>query len=198
MNQSQATILSLSTSKTHTFSKPPVSRLKLIANHGIEGDAHAGTTVQHLSRLHIKPPPPNLRQVHIMPVEVLQRISVSGRLGADQQKRLLEPGALGQNITTQGIDLLSLPVGTELRFVNKDGQVRPVLVLTGLRNPCKQIDKFVPGLMEKFLVRSADGKREIQERLAGVMCTVKTGGVLERGMGVEVVRPARFVALGVV
>ncbi|KAL4734448.1 pyruvate kinase-like protein [Aspergillus similis] len=188
-------VLSLSTSKAHAFSKSPASSITLIANQGVQGDCHAGTTVQHRSRLHIRPAPANLRQVHLMPIEILQR--VSGALSAGEKTKILSPGALGQNITTQGVDLLGLPVGTELRFVNggdgggKDG---PVLVLTGLRNPCAQINKFCPGLQERFLVR--DAKREITGRLAGVMSTVKVGGEVRAGMGIVVVRPEKYVPLG--
>ncbi|KAL4995019.1 pyruvate kinase-like protein [Aspergillus recurvatus] len=189
-------VLSLSAGKAHTFSKSPASSITLVANHGVQGDCHAGTTVQHRSRLHIRPAPANLRQVHLMPIEILQR--VSGGLPGDDKGRLLAPGALGQNITTEGIDLLGLPVGTELRFVNdsdgEGGQDGPVLVLTGLRNPCAQINKFCPGLQERFLVR--DAKREITGRLAGVMSTVRVGGEVRAGMGIVLVRPERHLPLG--
>ncbi|KAL4745157.1 hypothetical protein BDW72DRAFT_211740 [Aspergillus terricola var. indicus] len=195
MADSYPRVLSLSASKAHTFSKSPVSTITLIANYGVQGDCHAGTTVQHRSRLHIRPVPANLRQVHLMPIEILQR--VSDGLSADETTRLLSPGALGQNITTQGVDLLALPVGTELRFVNDgDGgdENGPVLVLTGLRNPCAQINRFCPGLQERFLVR--DAKREITGRLAGVMSTVRVGGEVRAGMGIAVVRPKKHVPLG--
>ncbi|KAL6234068.1 hypothetical protein BDW75DRAFT_251664 [Aspergillus navahoensis] len=174
----------------------PASSITLIANHGVQGDCHAGTTVQHQSRLHIRPAPANLRQVHLMPIEILQQVS-SGVSG-DDRRRLLAPGALGQNITTEGVDLLGLPVGTELRFVNDvDGEGREdgsILVLTGLRNPCAQINKFCPGLQERFLVR--DTKREITRRLAGVMSTVRVGGEVRAGMRIVVIRPERHVPLG--
>ncbi|KAL4981757.1 pyruvate kinase-like protein [Aspergillus falconensis] len=197
MTSTNPHVLSLSTGRAHTFSKSPASSITLIANYGIQGDCHAGTTVQHRSRLHIRPAPPNLRQVHLMPLEILQR--VSGGLSGDDKRRLVAPGALGQNITTEGVDLLGLPVGTELRFVNDDGDREgredgPVLVLTGLRNPCAQINKFCPGLQERFLVR--DANRDITGRLAGVMSTVRVGGEVRAGMGIVVVRPERYVPLG--
>jgi MOSC domain-containing protein YiiM len=129
-----------------------------------------------------------------MPVEILQR--VSDGLSSGEKTRLLSPGALGQNITTQGVDLLGLPVGTELRFVTDGdgGDDGPVLVLTGLRNPCAQINKFCPGLQERFLVR--DAKREITARLAGVMSTVRVGGEVRAGMSIVIVRPEKHVPLG--
>ncbi|KAL4947307.1 pyruvate kinase-like protein [Aspergillus filifer] len=191
-------VLSVSSSSSHSFSKPSALSINLIANHGIEGDCHAGKTVQHLSRLHIKPPPTNLRQVHLIPIEILHKVS-SG-LSASQQASLLKAGALGQNITTEGIDLLSLSTGTELHFVNaaaKDGDTTgPILVLTGLRNPCPQIDKFQSGLQERFVIR--DANRQITGRLAGVMSIVKQGGVVKPGMRIDVVKPAKHIPLGVV
>ncbi|KAL4772316.1 pyruvate kinase-like protein [Aspergillus nidulans var. acristatus] len=194
MADSRPRVLSLSAGEAHTFSKSPASSLTLIANYGVQGDCHAGTTVQHRSRLHIRPAPANLRQVHLMPVEILQR--VSDGLSSGEKTRLLSPGALGQNITTQGVDLLGLPVGTELRFVTDGdgGDDGPVLVLTGLRNPCAQINKFCPGLQERFLVRNA--KREITARLAGVMSTVRVGGEVRAGMSIVIVRPEKHVPLG--
>ncbi|KAL4966523.1 MOSC domain-containing protein [Aspergillus stella-maris] len=191
-------VLSVSSSASHNFSKPTTPSIKLIANHGIEGDCHAGKTVQHLSRLHINPPPTNLRQVHLMPIEILHKVS-SG-LSASGQASLLKAGALGQNITTEGIDLLNMSTGTELHFVSpatKDGDTTgPILVLTGLRNPCSQIDKFQSGLQERLVVR--DAHRTITDRLAGVMSIVKQGGVVKPGMRIDVVKPAKHAPLGVV
>lgn len=130
-------VLSVTISASHNFSKNAVSSIKLIANLGVEGDCHAGETVQHRSRLHIKPPPANLRQVHLIPIEILRGICAT--LPTDEMRtQLLAPGALGQNITTEGVDLLSLGAGTEIRFV-EDGEAvgeEAVITLTGLRNPC--------------------------------------------------------------
>jgi MOSC domain-containing protein YiiM len=195
MSPTTGTILSLSISPQHTFSKTPVQSITLLHGLGIEGDCHAGQTVQHRSRLHITPPPPNLRQVHLIPIEILQTISAT--LSESEKAQLLAPGALGQNITTQGIDLLSLSAGTELRFVdasNPGGTQSAVLVLTGLRNPCPQISKFQPGLQERFIVR--DAERKIVRRLAGVMATVSVGGEVKVGMGIRVLAPEDHVALG--
>ncbi|KAL3485381.1 pyruvate kinase-like protein [Aspergillus germanicus] len=195
MSQANGTILSLSSSTQHTFSKTPVANITLIPGLGIEGDCHAGATVQHRSRLHITPPPANLRQVHLIPIEILEKVSAG--LADDEKKRILEPGALGQNITTRGLDLLSLSVGTELHFVdpsNPDGAAGAVIVLTGLRNPCPQINKFQPGLQERFIVR--DAERKIVGRLAGVMATVRIRGVVTTGSWIRVIAPGMHVALG--
>ncbi|KAL4875858.1 PK beta-barrel-protein domain-containing protein-like protein [Aspergillus karnatakaensis] len=190
-------VLSVTTSSTHDFSKPAVDSITLVEGLGIQGDAHFGETVQHRSRLHIKPPPANLRQVHLIPIEILDKISLS--ISADEKIQLFEPGAIGQNITTEGIDLLALGAGTELRFFNPDNtnqndKSEAIIVITGLRNPCPQIDKFQPGLKERFLVR--DAERQIVGRLAGVMATVKRGGVITAGMGIAVTRPAEHLPLG--
>ncbi|KAL4862487.1 hypothetical protein BDV12DRAFT_202982, partial [Aspergillus spectabilis] len=172
MANPQPLVLSVTSSPSHNFSKPTVSSITLIGGYGIEGDCHAGETVQHRSRLHIKPPPANLRQVHLIPIEILRQVSLT--LSTNEKSQLFKAGALGQNITTEGIDLLALGVGTELHFVdptNKTAETRPIIVITGVRNPCPQIDKFQPGLKERFLVR--DENRQIVGRLAGVMSTVK-------------------------
>ncbi|KAB8079752.1 pyruvate kinase-like protein [Aspergillus leporis] len=194
---SRPRVLTVTTSSAHSFSKNAVPSIKLIPGYGMEGDCHAGESVQHRSRLHIKPPPANLRQVHLIPMEVLTQIS-STMPSEEMKNQVLTPGALGQNVTTDGIDLLSLGVGTELHFVEdvpgSDGEA--VLVITGVRNPCPQIDKFQPGLKERFLVRGED--RRIVKRLAGVMTTVKQGGIIKPGMRLVVCEPSHFVPLDVV
>jgi MOSC domain-containing protein YiiM len=158
----------------HSFSKAPREEIVLVAGHGVEGDAHAGTTVQHLSRIARDPSQPNLRQVHLMPLELLEELSV-------------EPGALGENITTEGIDLFALSTGTRLHL-GPDA----VIELTGLRNPCAQIDTYRPGLLKRVLGRAEDGS---VVRRAGVMSVVVTGGTVRRGDPVRVEAPAVFVAL---
>jgi MOSC domain-containing protein YiiM len=195
MANPQPFVLSVTTSPSHNFSKPTALFITLIEGYGIEGDCHAGETVQHCSRLHIRPPPANLRQVHLIPIEILHK--VSSTLPTNLKTQLFEPGALGQNVTTEGIDLLALGLGTELRFVdptNEAAATGPIIVITGVRNPCPQIDKFQPGLKERFLVR--DENRKIVGRLAGVMSTVKRGGVISPGMRIVVTKPAEHVALG--
>ncbi|KAF7585753.1 hypothetical protein BBP40_010155 [Aspergillus hancockii] len=189
-------VLSVTTSSAHNFSKNTVPSIKLIPGYGVEGDCHAGETVQHRSRLHIKPPPANLRQVHLIPMEVLAQIS-SAMPSEEMKNQVLAPGALGQNITTDGIDLLGLGVGTELHFVDdaSGSDNEAVLVVTGVRNPCPQIDRFQSGLKERFLVRGED--RRIVKRLAGVMTTVKQGGVIKPDMRLIVREPSQYVPLDV-
>lgn len=158
---------------------------RLIPGLGVEGDAHLGSTVQHRSRLHIKPPPPNLRQVHLITAEIFDEV-------ASVSSPPVQPGDLGENVTTQGIDLKGLSQGSKLRFMSApddDAKMNaPTLVVTGLRNPCPQIDKFRAGLKEKLLVR--DDSRQIVGRLAGVMATVETGGEIAPGMRILVEEPA--------
>ena len=180
-------VLCVSLSKAHEFSKEPTSSITLIKGLGVEGDCHAGTTVQHRSRLHIKPPPANLRQVHLIQYETLKQYD-------------LKPSDIGENITTHGIDLLALSKGTKLHLVPagsgsdiKAAGAHPVVVITGLRNPCPQIEKFRRGLQEKFIVR--DAKRNIVARKAGVMSVVEVGGKVDKGMQIIVEKPATFTAL---
>ncbi|KAK4445755.1 pyruvate kinase-like protein [Podospora aff. communis PSN243] len=169
----------LAKSESHNFTKPLVPQIILIEGLGVEGDCHSGVHVQHRSRLHIQPPPPNLRQVHLIPKEILDEVGIA-------------PGQIGENVTTEGIDLLALGVGTKLHFLPADGdggtnEPHPVVVIQGLRNPCPQIDKFRAGLKEKFILR--DKERNIVGRKAGVMGTIDTGGIVEKGMRIVVERP---------
>ncbi len=190
-------VLSVSLSKEHTFSKTPVRSITLLKDLGVEGDCHNGPTVQHRSRLHIKPAPVNLRQVHLMQNEILEGFGV-------------KPADLGENITTTGIDLLALGKGTRIHFLlpssvtggdgHADGTEGPqphaIIRITGLRNPCPQIEKFRGGLQEKFIVR--DQERKIVDRKAGVMSIVEVGGIVEPGMRLKVENPLKFEPLGCV
>jgi MOSC domain-containing protein YiiM len=180
-------VLSVSLSKSHDFSKEQTSSITLVKGLGVEGDCHAGITVQHRSRLHIKPPPPTLRQVHLIQCETLRQFDI-------------KPSELGENITTLGIDLLALSKGTRLHFLQagsgsdiKASGAHPVVVITGLRNPCPQIEKFRKGLQEKFIVRDAKGN--IVARKAGVMSTVEVGGKVDKGMVLVVETPTTFAGL---
>jgi hypothetical protein len=179
-------VFALAKSASHEFSKVPVISLTLVAGHGVEDDCHNGIHVQHRSRLHIKPPPPNLRQVHLIPKEILEAFGV-------------DPGQIGENVATAGIDLLSLGAGTRLHFLPADESddntisPHPIVVLQGLRNPCPQIDKFRPGLKEKFITRDED--RKIVARKAGVMGTVEVGGLITVDMKIVADSPEDFVAL---
>lgn len=182
-SQTTMSVVAVATSPDHSFSKPTVNTITLIAGLGVEGDAHLGETDQHTPRLRIKPPPKNLRQVHLISIEALQ-------------ERDLIPGAIGENITIEGLDLLELSVGTRLTFVvssgDTDGQA-PTIVLTGLRNPCSLIEKYRKGLKETFVERNAE--RKIVRRFAGLMATVEVGGIVTSGMRVVIRAPEEFVPL---
>lgn len=133
----QPSVLAVHRSPTHSFSKTPALSIRLIAGVGVEGDAHAGETVKHCSRVAKDPTQPNLRQVHLMHAELLNELNAKGFN--------VKPGDLGENITTRGIDLLALAAGTLLT-------IGPTVIkLTGLRNPCAQLDRFQRGLMQATL-----------------------------------------------
>jgi MOSC domain-containing protein YiiM len=167
-------ITAVSTSREHAFSKHPVERLRLLAGLGVEGDAHAGATVKHRSRVQRDPTQPNLRQVHLLHAELHDELRAAGFDVA--------AGALGENLTTRGIALLDLPRGTRLHLARG-----PVLEVTGLRNPCAQIDAFRPGLLRAVLAHDDAGRLV---RKAGVMSVVLAGGEVAPGDVVEVELPA--------
>ena len=158
----------------HRFSKPVVDEITLVEGWGIDGDAHAGTTVQHRSRVARDPSQPNLRQVHLLHAELFDEVAAAGYS--------VDPGQMGENVTTRGIDLLGLATGTELHLGDE-----AVVRVTGLRNPCRQIDDFEPGLLKAVLGRSEDG---VVERKGGVMGVVVRGGVVRASDPVRVVAPA--------
>jgi len=155
-----ASVVSVSRDPEHRFSKEVVDDIVLIAGLGVEGDAHAGTTVQHRSRVARDPSQPNLRQVHLVHAELFDEVQDSGFEVA--------PGELGENVTTRGVDLLGLPRGAVLRL-GPDA----VVEVTGLRNPCVQIDGFEAGLMRELVTRDGTGQ---VVRKAGVMAVVLAGG----------------------
>lgn len=167
------TVHSVHVSPEHSFSKVTKDSINLVAGFGVEGDAHAGPTVKHRSRVAIDPTTPNLRQVHLIPYETL------AALGDDGFKVL--PGNLGENITTSEIDLHSLPVGALLR-IGPDA----LIALTGLRNPCQQIDQFQDGLLKKCLPKDSEGN--IQRR-AGVMGIAISSGAITAGDEISVSLP---------
>jgi len=164
----------VSQGSTHTFSKTPRLWIRLLAGLGVEGDAHLGRTVQHRSRIARDPTQPNLRQVHLLHRELLQQLEAQGYV--------IGPGQIGENILTRGIGLLSLPQGTILHV--GEAAVR----LTGLRNPCVQLDRFRPGLMAATLGRDAEGNLI---RKAGIMSVVLTGGEVRPGDVIHVMLPAQ-------
>ncbi|MET0860391.1 MAG: MOSC domain-containing protein [Microbacterium sp.] len=167
-----ARVISVSRDDEHRFTKPPRESITLVAGLGVEGDAHFGATVQHLSRVRRDPTQPNLRQVHLIHSELFEEVTAE-----------ISPGALGENVTTQGVDMLGLPRGTRLRL----GPVA-VVELTGLRNPCVQIDGFEAGLLKQVVGTDAEGRTI---RKAGVMAVVIAGGVVTPGDAIAVETPAR-------
>ncbi|MCX7521653.1 MOSC domain-containing protein [Microbacterium sp. STN6] len=164
-------IVSVSRDDQHRFSKPALDSIRLVEGWGVEGDAHAGVTVQHLSRVARNPSEPNLRQVHLIHSELFDEVAERGFT--------VRAGEMGENVTTSGLDLLGLPVGTVLRLGHQ-ARVR----VTGLRNPCHQINGIAPALMNEMVLRMPDGT---VVRKAGVMAVVLAGGVVHAGdmIGVE-------------
>lgn len=168
-----ARVLAVSRSATHSFSKPTCDAIRLRAGLGIEGDAHQGTTVQHRSRVARDPTQPNLRQVHLIHAELFDELRAAG---FD-----IAPGQIGENVTTQSLDLLALPTGTRLLLGD-----HAVVELTGLRNPCVQLNGFRPGLMAAVLDRDAAGN---PVRKSGVMGIVLAGGTVRPGDALRVALP---------
>ncbi|PZF82229.1 MOSC domain-containing protein [Jiangella anatolica] len=167
-------VSAVSTSATHSFSKPNRPVIRLLAGLGVEGDAHSGVTVKHRSRVRRDPTQPNLRQVHLIHAELHDELAAAGfAVGA---------GEMGENVTTRGVDLLGLPTGTRLRL-GPDA----VVEVTGLRNPCYQIDDFQQGVLKEVVGRDADGQIV---RRAGVMAIVLTGGEVRPGDPIAVELPA--------
>ncbi|MCA2217865.1 MOSC domain-containing protein [Jidongwangia harbinensis] len=211
-------VASVNSSEAYTFSKPQRDEIVLVAGIGVDGDTHAGVNVRHRSRVRADPSQPNLRQVHFIQRELFDEVADHGFEVA--------PGQLGENVTTDGLDLLALPRGTVLRFgtagaaerpagagpapaevvadvvaaargatldqatagavdalvaaVDREtgDDPRPAVVLTGLRNPCAQIDRFSDGLLGRVAYRDADG---VFVRKAGIMGVVLRGGPVRRG-----------------
>jgi MOSC domain-containing protein YiiM len=167
-------IIAVCKSPGHTMTKPRSDRVRLIEGFGIEGDAHAGVTVKHRSRAAKDPTLPNLRQVHLIHAELFDELKAKGFS--------VDPGQMGENITTAGIDLLSLPRGTRLRLGEQ-----AVVELTGLRNPCSQIDGIQQGLMEAVLERRSTGL----VRKSGVMAIVLASGEVKPDDRIEIELPAQ-------
>ena len=160
-----ARVVAVSRRRGHHFSKTPSLSIRLVAGLGVEGDGHVGRTVQHRSRVARNPDQPNLRQVHLIHAELFDGLAAAfGPIG---------PGDLGENILTRDIDLLALSAGARLRI-----GAAAAVEITGLRNPCVQIDRFRNGLMAACLGRAADGS---VVRKAGVMAVVIEGGDVASG-----------------
>ena len=167
------TVGAVSSSGTYSFTKPNRESVTLLAGLGVEGDIHAGTTVKHRFRMEKDPSQVNLRQVHLIHEELFDEVREAGFEVA--------AGQLGENITTRGIDLLGLPTGTRLRL-----GATAVVEVTGLRNPCAQIDTFRKGLLKQVVGRGEDGKTRFR---SGIMSVVLVGGVVRPGDRVVVELP---------
>jgi MOSC domain-containing protein YiiM len=168
------TIVAVARDEGHRFSKPLLPAIRLLAGLGVEGDAHCGKTVKHRSRVAVDPTQPNLRQVHLIHAELFEELAGKGFS--------LRPGEIGENVTTRGLDLLALPAGTRLRLGSE-----ALVEVTGLRNPCVQIEAFQPGLLKAVLGRDANGHLV---RKAGIMAIVLEGGEVRPGDSIVVTLPA--------
>ncbi len=166
-------VIAVASSGAHSMSKPSRASIRLVEGLGVEGDAHAGVSVKHRSRVARDPTQPNLRQVHLIHAEFIDELRAAGFA--------VEPGAMGENATTRGVPLLALPVGTRLRL-----GASAVVRVTGLRNPCAQLDGLQQGLLAAALGRDENGKLV---RKAGVMGVVVTGGEVRPGDSIQVELP---------
>jgi MOSC domain-containing protein YiiM len=174
MDNMSALVTAVSRNSDHTFSKPNVLTIRLVAGLGIEGDAHHGYKVQHLFHARRNPDALNLRQVHLIHEELFDDLRADGFE--------VRPGDIGENVTTRGLNLLALPTGTLLQLGNE-----AMIEITGLRNPCRQIDTFAKGLTAAVLGRDELGQLI---RKAGVMAIVTKGGDVKAGDAIAVKLPA--------
>jgi MOSC domain-containing protein YiiM len=166
-------VVAVHRSGRHDFSKTPQDAITLIENFGVEGDAHAGAHDQHLYHQRKFGTQPNLRQVHLIHAELFDAVGGKGHA--------VQPGELGENVSTRGVDLLALPTGTRLHL-----GADAVVALTGLRNPCVQIDRFRPGLLAELVEKTPAGGIV---RKGGVMSVVLAGGVVRPGDAIRVELP---------
>ena len=167
-------VIAVSSTETHTMSKPNRDAVRLVEGIGVDGDVHSGATVKHRSRVRRDATQPNLRQVHLIHAELHDELEAAGFAP-------LQPGQMGENVTTRGVDLLALPTGARLRLGDD-----AVVEVTGLRNPCTQLDGLQPGLMQATLDRDERGELV---RKAGIMGVVVAGGEVRAGDGVAVELP---------
>ncbi|MCU1534598.1 MAG: hypothetical protein JWR53_1079 [Glaciihabitans sp.] len=166
-----SSVAAVSRDDQHRFSKPTVESIRLIAGFGIEGDSHAGATTQHRYLMKHDPTRANLTQVHLLPEELF----------GDVEGFVVGPGELGENVTTRGIDLMSIPLGARLHL-GPDA----VVEITGMRSPCHQIDKLQKGLLKKLIWKDADG---CVVRRGGIMGIVIEGGVVTPGDDIRIELP---------
>lgn len=168
-------VLAVSRSACHSFGKTNEPSIELLAGLGVAGDAHAGATVKHRSRVAADPTQPNLRQVHLIHRELFDELLSEGFT--------VKPGQLGENLTTIDIDLLNLPRGTQLHVGST-----AIIEITGLRNPCQQLNTFQPGLMEAVLGRDEAGNLI---RKSGIMGIVLASGTVSPGDAIRIELPAK-------
>jgi MOSC domain-containing protein YiiM len=173
MQEAKGLVLAVARDGEHRFSKTAAPVIRLLTRLGVEGDAHCGVTVKHRSRVKRDPSQPNLRQVHLIHAELIDELRAAGfQVG---------PATMGENITTRGVALLDLPVGARLRI-----GAEAVVEITGLRNPCVQLDNYQAGLTRAVLDRGSNGELI---RKAGVMGVVLAGGEVAVGDRIAVELP---------
>jgi len=170
---SAATVIAVASDSGHNFSKITKPVITLVAGFGVQGDAHAGKTVQHLWDKERTPDAPNLRQVHLVHEEIFAELAAQGFA--------VKAGDIGENIVTNGIDLLSLPLATRLEF-----QSGALIELTGLRDPCRKLNKVQEGLIHKFVYKNEEGQRAVK---SGVMSIVLKGGDIRPHDSITVILP---------
>lgn len=168
-------VIAVARDDAHQFSKTIVDEIQIAVGKGVDGDAHSGATVKHRSRVAADPGQPNLRQVHLIQSELFSEVS--------EQGFVVRPADLGENITTVGIDLMRLPKGTILRIGSS-----VELEVTGLRNPCKQIDDFQKGLLSAVVMRGKNGELI---RKSGIMTVVNAGGLVKANDIISPVYPQK-------
>jgi len=166
-------VIAVHRSTEHSFSKATVQEIILVAGLGVAGDAHNGARVKHRSRVRSDPEQPNLRQVHLLQAELHDELRGLGHV--------VEAGNLGENVTTRSIDLLGPPTGTLLKF-----GADALVAVTGLRNPCNQIEAFQKGLLNRVVSRDTSGALI---RQAGIMAVVVSGGVVRAGDRIAIATP---------
>lgn len=167
------TVIAVASDSGHNFSKITKPVITLIAGFGVKGDAHAGKTVQHIWDKARTPDAPNLRQVHLVHEEIFEELA--------EQGFNVRPGDIGENIVTRGVDLLNLPLRTKIEFPSG-----AAIELTGLRDPCKKLNKIQEGLIHKFVYKNEVGRRAVK---SGVMSIVLKGGDIRPDDEIVVVLP---------
>ena len=169
-----AEVVAVARFHTHRVSKNRVASITLLSGLGVEGDAHMGVTVKHRSRVAKDPSQPNLRQVHLIHAELFDELAAKGFA--------IGPAQMGENVTTAGIDLLGLPTGARLHLGNT-----AIVEVTGLRNPCAQLNGLAPGLLKACIDKAPNGNLI---RKGGIMGVVVAGGIVHAGDAIRVVLPA--------